>query len=278
MRRLRRWGRLGSLAVPRLAAQGRGFFIPHRLAGRVRPPSGYPAIEPCFAGTTAEFRRQLTGAARYLPQFLGFGGAPPAPRFEQDWFPRLDAALAYTLVRERKPRRIVEIGSGHSTRVMARAVADGGGGGQLVSVDPEPRARLDGLAVEWIRRPIQEVAEGMLGDFTATDILFVDSSHALAPGSDVDCILAMLLPRIPPGGAVHFHDIFLPDAYPESWSWRGYNEQNALVPLIAGGGWRLLWSSHWVATRMVRDVAASGLGRLPLMAGAFESSLWLEKL
>lgn len=278
VRRLRRWGRVGSLAIPRLAAQGRGFFIPHRFAGRVHPPAGYPAIEPSFVAASPDFRRHLTAAARYLPQFAGFGGAPPAPRFEQDWFPRLDAVLAYTLVRERKPRRIVEIGSGHSTRVMARAIRDGGGGVRLMAVDPQPRARLDGLDVEWIRRPVQELADGTLGDFSAADILFVDSSHVLTPGSDVDCILGALLPRLRPGGLVHFHDVFLPDAYPESWAWRGYNEQNALVPLVAGAGWRLLWSSRWVATRMAGEVTASGLDRLPLMAGAFESSLWLEKL
>jgi predicted O-methyltransferase YrrM len=275
---VRRWVRRPGLAVAQVAARGRGFFIPHRFASRVRPPAGYPALERHFAAAAAEFGAHLNAAARYLTQFAGFGGPPPAPRFEQDWFPRLDAALAYTIVRDRSPARIVEIGSGHSTRVMARAIADAGGATRLVCIDPEPRASLAGLAVDWMRRPLQEVSDDALAGMSAGDILFVDSSHVLMPGSDVDRVLGGVLPQLTAGTLVHFHDVFLPDAYPQSWSWRGYNEQTALAPLIAGGGWRLLWSSRWAATRMAEDVAASGLTRLPLLRGAYESSLWLERL
>jgi predicted O-methyltransferase YrrM len=67
---------------------------------------------------------------------------PPAPRWNQDWFPRLDAAAAYAMVRALRPRRIVEVGSGHSTRFMARAVEDGGLPTQILAIDPAPRAAL----------------------------------------------------------------------------------------------------------------------------------------
>ena len=64
---------------------------------------------------------------QYAAELEAIGSAPPpAPRWNQDWFPRLDAAAAYAMVRNTRPRRIVEVGSGHSTRFMARAVADGG--------------------------------------------------------------------------------------------------------------------------------------------------------
>src|SRR5262245_31183128 len=66
--------------------------------------------------------------------------APPAPRWNQDWFPRLDAAAAYAMVRALRPKRIVEVGSGHSTRFLARAVADGGLDTRITAIDPEPRA------------------------------------------------------------------------------------------------------------------------------------------
>jgi predicted O-methyltransferase YrrM len=266
------------LAIPQLAARGRGYFIPHRLAAQVVPPAGYPALEKHFVAAAAEFGAQINAAARYLPQFAGFGGPPPAPRFEQDWFPRLDAALAYTLVRDRSPNRIVEVGSGHSTRVMARAIADARVATRLTCIDPAPRASLAGLQVEWIRQPLQGVSDDAIGGLSAGDILFVDSSHVLMPGSDVDRVLGGLMPQLAAGTLVHFHDVFLPDGYPESWTWRGYNEQNALAPLIGAAGWRLLWSSRWAATRMVDDVMSSGLARLPLLPGAYESSLWLEKL
>ncbi len=231
-----------------------------------------------MAASAPEFRRRLANIARHAAGLAALGGQPPAPRFEQDWFPRLDAAFAYALVRDKRPLRILEIGSGHSTRFFARAVADGGLPTRLIAIDPEPRAALRGLAVDWIASPLQAADATPFLELASGDVLFVDSSHVLMPGSDVDRLLGDLLPRLRPGVLVHFHDIFLPDAYPESWSWRGYNEQNALLPLLTSGKYRLLWSSHWAATRMAADVTAAGLDRLPLMPGAFESSLWIEKL
>lgn len=238
-------------------------------------PRRYAALEARFEAAAPEFRRRLAAVARHVPTLAAFAGPPPAPRLDQDWFPRLDAALAYALVRETRPATIVEIGSGHSTRFMARAIADAGLATRLVAVDPAPRASLAGLAVDWRRAPLQDAGD-VAGELGAGDILFVDSSHVLMPGSDVDRILNDLLPRLPAGVLVHFHDIFLPDAYPEAWGWRGYNEQNAVAALLSGG-WRLLWSSHWVATRMPGDLATAGVDSLPLVPGAFESSLWLER-
>ena len=111
----------------------------------------------------------------------------------------------------------------------------------------------------------------------AGDILFIDSSHILMPGSDVDFLLNDIWPRLPAGVLVHIHDIFLPDASPDSWGWRGYNEQNALASLLSGRN-RLLWSSRWMATRQAEAVAQAGLDSLPLTPGAYETSLWLETI
>jgi hypothetical protein len=97
------------------------------------------------------------------------------------------------------------------------------------------------------------------------------------PGSDVDFLVNRVLPDLPAGALVHFHDIFLPDAYPADWAWRGYGEQLAVAPLIAGGAWRILFSSRYAATRLSDDVASSAAGALPLVDGALESSLWLER-
>ena len=86
-----------------------------------------------------------------------------------------------------------------------------------------------------------------------------------------------MLPVLPAGALVHIHDIFLPDDYPRAWAWRGYNEQLAAVSLLAGGAWRPLFASRYMATRQGEKVAAGVLSRLPLPAGAFESSLWLMR-
>lgn len=199
---------------------------------------------------------------------------PPAPRWNQDWFARLDAAAAYAMVRSTRPRRIVEVGSGHSTRFLARAVADGGLDTRLTAIDPEPRASIESLPVEWLRMPVQRVAAfPALGE---GDILFIDSSHQLKPGSDVDFLMKAVLPLLPAGVRVHFHDIFLPDDYPSAWAWRRYNEQAAVAALIERNILRVDFASHATVTREPRKICGV-LARLPLVPGAVESSLWLTK-
>ena len=196
---------------------------------------------------------------------------PPAPRWNQDWFPRLDAAAAYAMVRNTRPRRIVEVGSGHSTRFLARAVADGGLDTRITAIDPQPRATLAGLAVEWLRTPVERLAS--FPALEADDILFIDSSHQRKPGNDVDYLFERVLPRLPAGVRVHFHDIFLPDDYPAEWAWRRYDEQAHVKQLIDEGRFRVEFSSHAVSQTPLEGV----LARLPLMPGALESSLWLTK-
>ena len=199
---------------------------------------------------------------------------PPAPRWNQDWFPRLDAAAAYAMVRATRPRRIVEVGSGHSTRFLARAVADGGLDTQIIAIDPEPRASIDSLPVEWLRMPVQRVAAfPALGE---GDILFIDSSHQLKPGSDVEFLLNAVLPLMPAGVRVHFHDIFLPDDYPAQWGWRRYNEQAAVASLIHRDVLKVDFASHATVTLEPEKIQGV-LARLPLVPGAVESSLWLTK-
>jgi len=106
----------------------------------------------------------------------------------------------------------------------------------------------------------------------------IDSSHILMPGSDVDYLLGHVLPRLPAGVLVQFHDIFLPDDYPVSWAWRGYNEQQGVLPLILSGDWEVIFASRFVATRAKKMLADSVVGSLPLEAEAIESALWLRKL
>ena len=267
----RRW----ALGLATLGGTRRGYFIPYRYAGDSPVPAGYPALEPLFRAAEPEFAVRLDDAQRYRDALGRFSKtSPPAPRFEQDWFPRLDAAMAYAVVRTRRPRRIVEVGSGHSTRFLARAIADEGLTTTLTAIDPAPRAALAGLAVDWLHQPVQGAGHAPFAALTPGDVLFIDSSHVLMPGSDVDFLLNEIWPRLPAGVLVHIHDIFLPEAYPDSWAWRGYNEQNALASRL--GRDRLLWSSRWAATHMLPAVAAAGLDRLPLMPGAVETSLWLE--
>jgi predicted O-methyltransferase YrrM len=277
---VRSWWRRARLGLPTvLGLKPGGFFIPYRYAATLlapgdRPP--YAAIEALFKACAPAFLQQLEALGEHDAAFARFGGPPPAPRWEQDWFPRLDAAVAYAMVGRRRPRRIVEVGSGHSTRVLARAVADSGLATEVTAIDPAPRADLRGLPIRFVRAPVQEAGIEPFADLAAGDVLFIDSSHVLMPGSDVDFLLSRVLPLLPAGVLVHVHDVFLPDDYPAAWAWRGYNEQLGVAALL--GAWRPLFASRYVVSRHAAAVARSPVARLPLPDGAWECSLWLERV
>ena len=273
-----RWRRLWLGLQTVSGVRTRGYFAPSMAAAHADPEAcRSAALEEYFAARSDATRSWLARMAPYAAALQSIGGdGPPAPRWDQDWFPRLDAAMAYTIVRTLKPRRIVEVGSGHSTRFYGSAVADEALATDLRSIDPAPRAATDGVpGLRTMAMPVQQAGLEPFRPLAAGDILSIDSSHILMPGSDVDFLLNAVLPVLPPGVLVHFHDIFLPDAYPAAWAWRGYNEQSAVALLVQQAGWRIEFASHYAVTRLGDAVRDSVAGALPLLPDAVESSLWL---
>jgi predicted O-methyltransferase YrrM len=254
-----------------------GFFIPYRYAESVEPLD-YPALRPLFEAAGPRFAEVLSIIQSHTDDLHRIlEGRGPA-RFDQSWFPRLDAAAAYAIVRWKKPRRIVEIGSGHSTRFMAQAVEDGGLSTHIACIDPAPRAALARLNIEHKPALLRDADSAVFETLEAGDILFIDSSHIAMPGTDVDRLFLDILPRLVSGTLVHVHDITLPYAYPEGWEWRGYNEQLLVGALLQGGGYELVFSSQAVRRGSLQSSLTEGiLGQLPLLSGAHETSLWLRK-
>jgi predicted O-methyltransferase YrrM len=135
---------------------------------------------------------------------------------------RVGADVLHGVVRGLKPRRIVELGSGHSTLIMAAAAERNRAEGvktELRTFDPFPsvaRAGLPGLtALEPIRA--QDVPLDVFRSLEAGDMLFVDTTHTVKLDSDVNRIVLDVLPELAPGVIVHVHDIFLPYEYPREW-------------------------------------------------------------
>lgn len=280
----RAWRKRAALGLPTvLGLRPRGWFLPHRHADEARPPQGYGALAPLFAAAEPAFRQWLEGFGPYREAFaaIAAGGGQGAPRWNQHWFPRLDAASLYAAVRRRRPQRVVEVGSGHSTRFLLRALEDEGLDSAVTAIDPAPRATLAAAAASrpgltLVRRTLQAAGLEPFADLASGDLLLIDSSHLLMPGSDVDLLFAEVLPRLPAGILVQVHDIFLPDGYPADWAWRGYNEQQGLVGWIVSGRLALRFSSHYAATRLAEAVAGSAAGGIALEPGARETALWLE--
>ena len=271
--------RLGLLTVLGLAR--RGFFIPYRYAHTLRDPGrnpSYPPLAVLMSAAEPDFTALLQQIDTYEADLQEIGEeTPPAPPRTPDWFPTRDAAAAKALVRGHAPKRIIEVGSGHSTRFMKRAVDDGGLQTHITAIDAQPNRYVDRLDIEFIKSTLGELDLTVFAALGAGDILFIDSSHILMPGSDVDDLFNRVMPTLPPGVLVHIHDIFLPDDYPVIWDWRGYNEQLGVAAMLSGGGFEILFASHYVATRMRDQLAASAVARLPAKAGAMPASLWLRK-
>lgn len=259
----------------------RGYFIPYRHADKLPQPGAVPrykAIAAIMDQAAPRFAALLDTLDGLSDDLLAIDeAAPPAPRWQQDWFPTLDAAAAYGVIRERRPSRIFEVGSGHSTRFLKRAVDDSGHACRILAIDPMPRRGVDKLDIEIRPQTLNQIDLATFDELQAGDVLFIDSSHILMPGSDVDDLVNRILPALPAGLLVHVHDIFLPDDYPPEWAWRGYNEQPVIAALIGSGAYDVLFASHYVETRMAERLSQSIVGRLPGKPGSLPASLWLEK-
>lgn len=258
-----------------------GYFIPYRYASETAKAVGrptYPAIETMMDAAAPTMKAWLTKAAKYQEPFASFGNStPPEPRWQQSWFPRLDGMMAYVFTREFRPERIIEIGSGHSTRFYYRAIKDGGLETAFHAIDPAPRADIAKLPITIERTIVQKADPSVFTPLTGADFLSIDSSHILMPGTDVDLLFSSVIPTLPSGAIIHIHDITLPDDYPEIWQWRGYNEQQGVAALLAGGGFEIMWSSAYATSRMRDEIDQSIANGIHLPEGAHETSLWLRK-
>jgi hypothetical protein len=136
------------------------------------------------------------------------------------------AAGLHSMIRHFKPRRIIEVGSGSSSRVIHRAAAMNRSGteGQATDytiIDPYPKSTVSELgrigAAELIVSKVELLDPALFDRLEANDLLFVDSGHTVKIGSDVNFLILDILPRLKSGVVIHFHDINLPYAPPESY-------------------------------------------------------------
>ena len=196
-------------------------------------------------------------------------------------FSWLDARALFVLFQHWRPRRVVEVGSGYSTLLMAdinRRFL--GGTATITSIEPFPRPFLSAMAdrIDLRVARVQDVPLSVFEKLEAGDVLFIDSSHVAKTGSDVNFVYFEVLPRLAAGVRVHVHDIFLPMEYPRDWvidENRSWNEQYVLRAL-------LMFSSRF---RVVFGCAYAYVAHRALLASALGldidktyggGSLWLE--
>ena len=198
-------------------------------------------------------------------------------------FSWLDSRTLFALLREWRPQRFIEVGSGYSTLLAADVntrFLDGGM--NLTCIEPYPRAFLQ-REIPGVTRLLQaKVQDVDLAEFAALeagDALFIDSSHVAKTGSDVNFLYFEVLPRLAPGVRVHIHDIFLPHDYLRDWVLdenRSWNEQYVLRALLMHStAFRVVFGcsyAFWRFPELVRDALAHPRGHA--FAGG---SFWIER-
>jgi len=204
---------------------------------------GRPAhakLTELFAARDEQYADLLREFLAFEDGLLGIGTEPTAtdPGWIQHppWMLGLDGVSLYGFVRARSPRQYLEIGSGNSTKFVARARRDGDLDTRITSIDPHPRAEIDRLCDRVIRAPLESADLAVFEALEPGSIVFFDGSHRAFMNSDVAVFFVEILPSLPPGVLVGVHDILLPWDYPPQWGARYYSEQYLLACYLLAGG------------------------------------------
>jgi predicted O-methyltransferase YrrM len=194
-----------------------------------------------------------------------------------------DALVLQAMLRIRRPERVIEVGSGWSSAVMLdTAERFLQRRPELVFIEPYP-ANLEAVLRDGDRsgvtihaRPVQDVEIELFDSLGPGDILFIDSSHVVKPGSDVNHLYFDVLPRLAPGVAVHVHDIFFPFEVPDPWLAEGrmWGETYLLRALLTGTAeWTILIWNDYLGSKHHEAVMAA----LPAAAPNTGASIWMER-
>jgi hypothetical protein len=221
---------------------------------------------------------QLAMAAQmdgYRHELADVPREPRAGRVEFVWennaFGGADAVVYYGLVRDLQPRRVVEVGSGWSSLLLARALARNETPCAVTLVEPEPNPELfAALPAEWdVRRSILQHADlGLFEGLGAGDVCLFDGTHCVRTGSDVNWFFFEVLPRLAPGVVVLIHDMLFPEDYFDRWVFDeglSWNEQYLLQAfLMHNDAYRVRIANHalWIERRAEIDrlYGADGTG------------------
>lgn len=203
--------------------------------------------------------------------------------YENGWFSYSDAIFLYCFLRKHAPKKIIEIGSGFSSAVMLDTI-DGFFSQRpaVTFIEPYPD-RLIGLLrdsdreqVRLIDKRIQDAPLETVLALESGDLLFIDSSHVLKCGSDLQLLMFEILPRLRPGVFVHFHDVFYPFDYPADWLTEGryWNENYFLRAFLSyNSDWSIRFFNsyaHFMFSDLIKE-------KMPLCAKNTGGSIYLQR-
>jgi len=167
------------------------------------------------------------------------------------------------MIRHFQPRLIIEVGSGFSSLVAAEAIAKNKNSA-LICIEPFPldflRQGFRGLH-SLIEKKAEDIELDFFSQLESGDILFIDSSHTVKIGGDVNYLFLEVLPRLKPGVIVHVHDIFLPFDYRRDWvmdELRFWSEQYLLQAFLSfNSEFEVLMANAYLAHRWMGELKAT---------------------
>jgi predicted O-methyltransferase YrrM len=198
-------------------------------------------------------------------------------------FESVDGEILYSFIRGLKPRRVIEIGSGFSTLLIARALnanlRESGPSAAHTIVDPHPGAPARAAATHTIAQRVQDIPLDPFLGLEAGDVLFIDSSHVVATGSDVVHEILEILPRLRRGVIVHIHDVFMPAEYRREWLERDrvfWTEQYLVQAMLTHtNAWEILWAGSFM--HLTHSAALASAFRSYDPKTVWPASLWLRR-
>jgi len=201
------------------------------------------------------------------------------PLGEKRPFHGVDALVAYCMIRHFQPELITEVGSGWSSLLLGQAAAKNKNSA-LICIDPfpsdVPRKGFPGLR-SLIEKRIQDIDLEFFSQLRSGDVLFIDSSHTVKIGGDVNYLFLEILPRLRPGVIVHVHDIFMPCEYRRDWvldEFRFWTEQYVLQAFLTfNSEFEVLLANSYLNHYQQQELKAAFPG-LPSWAGG---SFWMRR-
>ena len=196
----------------------------------------HDALYKLIAANNNSYAQLLNTALQYQQQFVTIpineGTDHTVASWNNGFFPGLDMVMLYTLLATLQPKRYVEIGSGTSTKLAAKAKAEQRLSFSITCIDPFPRKEITAVADEWLNVPLQQAPLSLFENLEPNDVLFFDGSHLLHANSDVQWFFLEVLPLLKKGVVVQVHDIYLPYDYPQNMCDRFYAEQYMLATML----------------------------------------------
>lgn len=152
-----------------------------------------------------------------------------------------DSEILFNIIRLNKPKKIIEIGCGHSSLMIQHAIKYNKFEDQEykcnhICIEPYEAGWVEKLDVEFIKKKVEDLDLELFKSLESGDILFIDSTHIIRPKGDVLFEYLELLPNMKSGVLVHIHDIFSPKDYLDEWVNDGvsfWNEQYLLEAFLS---------------------------------------------